>query len=49
MKEFCPMSCTLDELEIQINNATNLERRAFLEGVRHARIIFRAATNGEIS
>jgi hypothetical protein len=47
-KEFCPLACTLAELDNEINKSTNAERKAFLEGVRHARIIIRAATGGQI-
>lgn len=41
---FCPVTCTLAELDNAIKAASDKERRGFLEGVRHARIIIAAAT-----
>ena len=41
---FCPISCDLDQLDKAIDLTVG-DRQKFLEGVRHARIILRAATN----
>jgi hypothetical protein len=41
---FCPISCDLSTLDRAIDLTTS-DRQKFLEGVRHARIILRAATN----
>lgn len=47
--EFCPVTCTMKALEIEIAHASTEHRKVFLEGVRHTRIIVSAATNGAFS
>jgi hypothetical protein len=41
---FCPISCDFKTLDKAIDLTVG-DRKSFLEGVRHARIILRAATN----
>jgi len=41
---FCPITCDIDQLDRAID-LTIGDRKSFLEGVRHARVILRAATN----
>lgn len=39
---FDPLACTLEELEEEIKR-TRGQRSAFLQGIRHTRVIYRAA------
>lgn len=49
---WCPVTCPLNELEDEIASIPEKDgdygRKKFLEGVRHARIIFAAATGGKV-
>jgi len=51
---WCPVFCPIKELDEEIDRMQQagddyFSRRKFLEGVRHARIIIRAASGGKIA
>ncbi len=47
--EFCPVTCSIFELEQEIKQSSDIARKSFFEGVFHARVIISAATNGSVA